>query len=461
MATLESSLLNVPILREMLGMEQYEQGKQARDLEQTLGILSSVGKLAELQNLPARRRLLEAQATGEEFKVEDTRGLRDLQARLPEILARGDSAEIQAAIARLAPQQWVAGQFKNPMEGLPDTVKLQEIRDRYEQSPDPRLARRAAELTGQITQRSTSDKQRAEAALIEMGTHPYIARGLVNGTIIAVTRPDGSQYLVDKRTAQPPAVPGEPAPVPVPAPGAGAGAGASPYAALPPPPGGTLLSAPTKPRQLLNEEAQQLAKLTADKQIPKLDQATQAIEAIFGQFPEGDTPGLGYGKTTNPVAGAVYGGMSALPPKVFPGAQKFGEQAQRNRANVQRWANVLVRESAGLAQTNTELENAKNELQAKMSGSEIDLRNAFKDWRKAFLATKANIFSGFDPQVVYEYYQRHKAPATFTAPDPESAKELALELKQRGFNNIRVQAIEPEAPPAARPKAEDFLPRRR
>lgn len=114
MASLDQSLMNVPVLREMLGMRQFEQDMANKRMQEQLGILGAAQRLAELRSLPAQGRLREAQAQKAEFDVQDTGELRELQRRLPEILTRGNPAEIAAAQARLAPQAYVAGQFKKP-----------------------------------------------------------------------------------------------------------------------------------------------------------------------------------------------------------------------------------------------------------------------------------------------------------------------------------------------------------
>jgi hypothetical protein len=250
-----------------------------------------------------------------------------------------------------------------------------------------------------------------------------VAFGLLK---IVPTTDGGVQMIRTDRVGGAQASPGAPM-------ASGAPAGApSPYAPTPALPGAVGGVPGPRPMRELNEEVQQLSRSVGDKKIPVLDESMSALDAIFNKYKVGEMPGVGFGMTGSKAGDVVFGAGSAL-------GNQYSKEAQENRNALKRWSNMITRASAGLAQTVQETANVMAETMTKAGASEQDLRNAYDNWKKAYMNERSTAFAGADPQVVSEFYKRKGQKALFYAPSEQEAESLAKSIEARGIKNFEVR----------------------
>lgn len=425
---LEDTLKDVPVLRTMLALEQFDQAQRLGKAREVLSALEATGKAAEMQGIPDINRLRRAHAGEAEFKVQDVQEMRDLQRRLPEILQRGNPAETEAALARLAPAQYVAGQFRSPTEGLGDLGTLQYRRQllqrQFEATQNPVYQKMLDEVNGKIKLMTTSKREQQIESLME--TMPGISREqavrvadrideikvLPTGGIAIVNRLSGQPSVGAVATSVEGNAGGQTPPV-------------SPYTTPPDPAGVRTLVQGTKPQERLNQDTKELTDLLAKHSIPTLDEASQGMEGMFKKYPAGDIPGIGFGLSAR-VMNPVYGAMTAM-------GSASSKEAEQNRAKVATWMQNILRLSAGLSQTASEAARTLDSTLSSGTASEAAKREAYNDWRHAYEAAKSSMFAGYAPEVVRNYFKQKGLPARLWAPTEEAAAAIGRGFESRGI----------------------------
>lgn len=433
--TLEQGLMDVPILRTMLGLEQFDAQQAASQAATQVGVASAANKLAELQGMPALNQLRQAQAEKARTEAEESREMRNIMSQYEGWLRSGDQPSLEAAHFRAAPGPYVTGQYRDKLSGLPDPMKLnllaEESERQFAATGDPKYKTRAESMRKILQLRENSARELGIESLMQSqpGLTREAAAKIWDKNIVIQVTPDGRVVATDRVEA---ARGGAAAPD---ATGAQApGVPPSPYKPQPDAPGVRTIIPGYGPQNRLNMETQQLTTRLKDKNIPALEGVVGNIENMFGQYKEGEIPGMGFLLTENPLAEAAIGAAGTEAAKAFsPELQEWAQKAALARADVQAWRNEIVRMSAGLAQTVPEMENARRQLQTAPINNEAAMRNAYSNWKKVYNKVKQQLFSGFDPYVVQEYYAQSGETPKWFVDSEDDAKRLYADLRKRGI----------------------------
>ena len=102
---LENSLMNVPVLREMLGLQDRRDRQAIQGQAQAMSVLDAAQKLAEIRNAPMRAEMARVQAEKARAELAEAQRLAALRQRLGELASKDPrSPEIQALRAQVDPQ---------------------------------------------------------------------------------------------------------------------------------------------------------------------------------------------------------------------------------------------------------------------------------------------------------------------------------------------------------------------
>lgn len=158
---LDNVLASIPGLGGYLAMEQYKQRQALGGLQGALGVLNAVRGYdeaqAQAQMRPLQMQMLQAQAGEAQAKTRDRQAVESAISALP---------QQQQALARLAPQQFVSGLTKNPMEGAPEIVKLQTWQKRLSDAGDTAGSEQIGRLIENKEIGGTSQHERAYRTLL-------------------------------------------------------------------------------------------------------------------------------------------------------------------------------------------------------------------------------------------------------------------------------------------------------
>jgi len=187
-----------------------------------------------------------------------------------------------------------------------------------------------------------------------------------------------------------------------------------------------------KSETTIRKDVESLGKDINALALPELDTYSESIQTMMDKYVGKELPGVG-GVNNIPIAGPAYNAMiRSLGPQ---DRKQFADDALDMRRSVDGWKAGLIRLSAGLSQTNTEVANQVKKLALSPINDSNDFRRAFDEVSKIIGAQKQNLVGKYGKDTINYYTQQRQDKKNIFAPSQQQIPQQV----QSGSDNIQAK----------------------